>query len=256
LLLSARANGALVADHEHAEEDVTVGSLQLQGSVLALAVAFGAAASALADPTGDATITGTVSRAPEAPASPAPAQAAATTGDTAPAGEAVALPAPGLPVEAYRFGPEDVIEVFVWKEPDLSTTAIVRPDGRITLPLAGELEAAGKSAEELKSEIETSLANYIAKPLVTVMVKAINSPQISVLGEIKKPGRYRIAQRATILDAIALGGGFTEFAKPKSVVVLRRTPEGVKRIQVDVKDLLANGSEPLPLRSGDTIYVE
>lgn len=161
-----------------------------------------------------------------------------------------------LAAEEYRFGPEDVIEVFVWKEPDLSTTATVRPDGRITLPLAGELEAAGKTAEELKKEIETSLGEFIAQPIVTVMVKAINSPQISVLGQVKKPGRYRIAQRATILDAIALGGGFTEFAKTQSVVVLRRTSSGVRKIPVDVKKVLSSGREPLQMESGDTVYVE
>jgi polysaccharide export outer membrane protein len=216
---------------------VNVGSQKLSGSALVLIAALGA-------PT-----TGAVAADDESLATAPPAEELAATAEDA-------LPPSALPVEAYRFGPEDVIEVFVWKEPDLSTTAIVRPDGRITLPLAGELEAAGKSAEELKVEIETSLANYIAKPLVTVMVKAINSPQISVLGEIKKPGRYRIAQRATILDAIALGGGFTEFAKRSSVVVLRRTPAGVEKLRVDVKEVLANGSEPLALRSGDTIYVE
>lgn len=158
--------------------------------------------------------------------------------------------------QTYRVGPEDVIEVFVWKEPELSTTVTVRPDGRITLPLAGEIEAAGKSSSELQQEIATSLKRYLAQPVVTVMVKAVNSPQISVIGEIRKPGRYRIAQRATVLDAIALGGGFTEYARPQSVVVLRRTPSGVRRIPVDVRALLRNGNTPLALEPGDTVYVE
>jgi polysaccharide export outer membrane protein len=160
-------------------------------------------------------------------------------------------------VEAtYRVGPEDVIEVFVWKEPELSTTVTVRPDGRITLPLAGEIEAAGKTSSELQQEIATSLKRYLAQPVVTVMVKAVNSPQISVIGEIRKPGRYRIAQHATVLDAIALGGGFTEYARPQSVVVLRRTPSGVRRIPVDIRALLRNGNTPLALEPGDTVYVE
>lgn len=157
---------------------------------------------------------------------------------------------------AYQLGAEDLLEVHVWKEPELSTTATVRPDGRITLPLAGELVAAGKTVEELQAEIATALGEYVEMPVVTVMVKAINSPQISVLGEVRRPGRYRIAQRATILDAIALGGGFTEFARRDEVVVLRQTSYGVRRIPVDVESLVRHGSNPLALKSGDTIYVE
>jgi polysaccharide export outer membrane protein len=157
---------------------------------------------------------------------------------------------------AYQLGAEDLLEVHVWKEPELSTTATVRPDGRITLPLAGELVAAGKTVEELQAEIAAALGKYVEMPVVTVMVKAINSPQISVLGEVRRPGRYRIAQRATILDAIALGGGFTEFARRNEVVVLRQTGYGVRRIPVDVEGLLRDGRNPPALQSGDTVYVE
>jgi polysaccharide export outer membrane protein len=161
-------------------------------------------------------------------------------------------PAPG----GYVLGPEDVIEVFVWKNPDLSSTATVRPDGRITLPLAGELVAAGKTPEELRAAITTELKRYVELPFVTVMVKAINSPQISVLGEVRKPGRFRLAQRASVLDAIAMGGGFTEYADGKQVVVLRPLPGGgTRRIKVNVKDLL-RGGDPLRLEPGDTVYVD
>jgi len=155
---------------------------------------------------------------------------------------------------SYVLGPEDVIEVFVWKSPELSTTATVRPDGRISLPLAGELQAAGKSPEELRDGITKSLRRYIETPFVTVMVKAVNSPQISVLGQVRRPGRYRLAQRATIFDAIALGGGLSEFADPKDVVVLRSSTSGVERIRVNVKELLRNGQPPV-LEPGDTVYV-
>jgi polysaccharide biosynthesis/export protein len=167
----------------------------------------------------------------------------------APAAEADRDSAP-----SYVLGPEDVLEVFVWKNPELSTTATVRPDGRITLPLAGELQASGRSPEELRDVITTHLRRYIENPFVTVMVKAIISPQISVLGEVRRPGRYRIAQQATIFDAIALGGGLSEFASGKDVLVLRTTPSGVNRIRVNVKQLLREG-KPLVLEPGDTIYV-
>ena len=156
----------------------------------------------------------------------------------------------------YVLGPEDVIEVFVWKEPDLSTTVTVRPDGRITLPLAGELEAAGKAPEALQTEIAGELERFIERPVVTVIVREINSRQISVLGEVRRPGRYRIAQRTTILDAIALGGGFTEFADRNDVLVLRKTRSGVRRMRVNVRQVLRNGTSPLYLEPGDTVYVD
>jgi polysaccharide export outer membrane protein len=161
-----------------------------------------------------------------------------------------------VPDDAYRVGPEDVIEVFVWKEPELSTEVTVRPDGRVTLPLAGEVLAAGRTSTELQQEIANSLSRFLEQPTVTVIVKTVNSSQISVLGEVQRPGRYRIAQHATILDAIALGGGFTEFARRNSVVVLRRTSYGVRKIRVDVRRMLRNGNKPLVLESGDTVYVE
>lgn len=162
----------------------------------------------------------------------------------------------GRPEVDYQLGPEDVIEVFVWKEPDLSTQVTVRPDGRITLPLAGELIAAGKTPQELQAEIASSLERYVEQPVVTVIVKAINSRQISVLGEVRRPGRYRISQRTDILDAIAMSGGFTEFADRKEVLILRKTKSGVRRMQVNVKRLLNEGAHPLYLEPGDTVYVD
>lgn len=183
--------------------------------------------------------------------------AAVALGAAAPAAPAPSAAREAAPTESgFVLGPEDVLEVFVWKEPELSTTATIRPDGRITLPLAGELVAAGKEPEALQEEITERLKRYLDVPVVTVMVKAINSPQISVLGEVRRPGRYRIAQRTTILDAIALGGGFTEFARRKQVVVLRHTRSGSRRIQINVDAVLRNGTSPLYLQPGDTVYVD
>jgi polysaccharide export outer membrane protein len=178
-------------------------------------------------------------------------RSSARSGATAPS-------APGAPaVDAgYRLGPEDVLEVFVWKEPELSTSATVRPDGRISMPLVGEIVAAGKTPAELQSEIAAGLGEYLSGPVVTVVVREVNSPQVSVLGEVRRPGRYRIAQSATILDAIALGGGFTDFARRRHVVVLRPGPRGVERIRVDVTRVLRDADVPLALRPGDTVYVD
>jgi len=157
----------------------------------------------------------------------------------------------------YRLGPEDVIEVFVWKEPELSTTVTVRPDGRISLPLVNELDASGKTGAELSAEITDRLSKYIVKPTVNVMVKQVNSLKISVLGEVRKPDVYRFKNRITVLDAIAMAGGFTDLAKPTRVIVIRNTPSGPQRIKIDIKKHVADeSSAPFYLQALDTVYVE
>jgi polysaccharide biosynthesis/export protein len=157
----------------------------------------------------------------------------------------------------YRLGPEDVIDVFVWKEPDLSTSVVIRPDGKISLPLANELEASGKTAAELQTEITARLRVYISEPIVNVMVKQINSLKISVLGEVRKPDVYRIKNRITVLDAIAMAGGFTDLARPNRVIVLRNTAEGPQRIKINVKQTVGDSAVlPFYLQAQDTVYVE
>jgi polysaccharide export outer membrane protein len=167
---------------------------------------------------------------------------------------------PGSPTSAeaeYRLGPEDVIEVFVWKEPEATTTVTIRSDGRISLPLAGELEATGRTAIELQQEITAKLSQYVNQPVVNVMVKQINSLKISVLGEVRRPDVYKIKSRVTVLDAIAMAGGFTDLARPSKVVVLRNTPAGPQRIMVNIKQLVGDGSKaPFYLQTLDTVYVE
>jgi polysaccharide biosynthesis/export protein len=157
---------------------------------------------------------------------------------------------------SYVVGPEDVIEVFVWKEPELSTTVTIRPDGMITLPLAGDLEASGTTPAELADQIADRLKQYMDRPLVTVVVKQINSPKISVLGEVRRPGRYLLLQTTSVLDAIAMGGGFTEFASRNEVVVLRPGPNGQQqRYLVNVKRMVNdNGKRLFQLRPGDVVY--
>jgi polysaccharide export outer membrane protein len=157
----------------------------------------------------------------------------------------------------YRLGSEDVLEVFVWKEPDLSATVTIRPDGKISLPLANELEASGKTAAQLQQEIVERLQRYIAEPVVNVMVKQINSLKISVLGEVRKPDVYKIKNQITVLDAIAMAGGFTDLARPNRVIVLRNTKSGQQRIKIDINHLVVDGNTPpLYLQPLDTVYVE
>jgi len=170
------------------------------------------------------------------------------------------LPPPGPPAPsaaAYRLGPDDVIELFVWKEAELSATVVVRPDGRVSLPLINEIEASGKTVVELQQEITQLLSKFIVQPVVSIIVKQVNSLKISVLGEVRKPDVYRIKTRVTVLDAIAMAGGFTDFARPNRVIVLRNTPTGPQRIKVNIKDLVANErSAPFYLLAMDTVYVE
>ncbi|HEY2381687.1 MAG TPA: polysaccharide biosynthesis/export family protein [Terriglobia bacterium] len=127
----------------------------------------------------------------------------------------------------FRLGPDDVIEVSVYQDKELDRTVPVRPDGKISLPLIGEMLASGKTAPDLQKEIAQRLKQYIADPAVTVVVKEVNSPKVSVLGEVKNPGMYKIRDRATLLDAIAMAGGTTEYAKKNKIVVIRADSNGV-----------------------------
>jgi polysaccharide export outer membrane protein len=149
----------------------------------------------------------------------------------------------------FRLGPDDVIEVFVWKEPELSTTVVVRPDGKVSLPLIGELPTSGKTAVELQKEIGQKLIQYISNPVVNVMVKEVNSAKVSVIGEVKTPGIYKIKDRATVIDVIALAGGFTEYAKRNKVTIIRPASSGEqKRIMVNVDDQIKRSK-------GDLVYI-
>ena len=158
----------------------------------------------------------------------------------------------------FRLGPDDVIEVFVWKEPDLSTTVVVRPDGKVSLPLIGELPTSGKTAVELQKEIGEKLTQYVSNPVVNVMVKEVNSAKVSVLGEVKTPGIYKIKDRATVLDAIALAGGFTEYAKRNKVTIIRPASAGEQqRIMLNVDDQIKRSKTDLfYILPYDKIYVQ
>ena len=149
----------------------------------------------------------------------------------------------------FKLGPDDVVEVFVYKEQELSTTVVVRPDGKISLPLIGELSVNGKSSVELQKEISQKLTQYIAQPTVNVIVKEVNSGKISVGGEVKTPGMYKIPARATVLDAVALAGGFTEYAKRSKVKLIRIQANGQQQqYEINVEDQLKG-------RKGDLFFI-
>jgi len=171
-----------------------------------------------------------------------------------------AVQQPQTPVSGsseYRLGPEDVVRVWVWREPDLLTTVMVRPDGRISLPLINEVDVSGRTAAEIQEELTTRYSEYLGDPMLSVIVTEINNPQISVLGKVRNPGRHLLRQQLTIFDAIALSGGFTEFANRDEVIVIRPSSSGIERITLNLSQMLEYSTEvPLLLRASDTIYVK
>jgi polysaccharide export outer membrane protein len=160
--------------------------------------------------------------------------------------------------DTFVIGNDDVLAVNVWKEPDISRSIPVRSDGRISLPLVGEVQAAGQTPLKLEAEIATRLKNYISEPEVTVMVQQINSQKFNVLGQVVHPGSFVLTNSPTVLDAIALAGGFRDFAKQKSIYVLRQDPDGThKRLSFNYKEVIkgVNPSQNVKLQPRDTVVV-
>ena len=158
--------------------------------------------------------------------------------------------------DTFVIGNDDVLAINVWKEPDISRSIPVRSDGKISLPLLGEVQAAGRTPLQLEYVIATKLLNYITKPEVTVMVEQINSKKFNILGQITKPGSYSLALAPTIVDAIAIAGGPKEFAKQKSIYILRQNPGGGEtRIVFNYKDFLKGKIQNVKLEPHDTVVV-
>jgi polysaccharide export outer membrane protein len=153
----------------------------------------------------------------------------------------------------YVIGVEDVVQVSVWREPELGVTAPVRPDGRITVPVVGEIGAAGRTARQLEAELAGKLAERVSSPVVNVVVKEINASRIFVLGEVAKPGMYPLRGALTVVQALAMAGGMTEFAGKSHILILRRTTAGQQRLTLDYEDALKSG--PFELIPGDTVVV-
>jgi polysaccharide export outer membrane protein len=159
---------------------------------------------------------------------------------------------------SFVIGNDDRLAINVWKEQDLTRTIPVRSDGKISLPLAGEVQAAGRTPLQLEQDIANRLTNYITGPEVTVIVEQINSQKFNILGQVIKPGSYSLAVATTVLDAIAAAGGFRDFAKQKSVYILRQNAHGGEtRIAFNYKDVIKgkNSQQNIKLEPRDTIVV-
>jgi polysaccharide export outer membrane protein len=167
-------------------------------------------------------------------------------------GQAIA----GQPSE-YRLGPGDILEVSVWKEKELSRLVVIRPDGYISFPLAGEVLAAGRTVPEVQKEIAQKIEAYIPDTSVAVMLNQLRSRTIYVLGKVAKPGMFIMDGEMRVMQALALAGGLIRFADENYILILREEAEGLVSYQFDYEDVAKGENLQLniPLRAGDTVVV-
>jgi polysaccharide export outer membrane protein len=181
------------------------------------------------------------------------ASAAAQTAAQPSASASVAAAAPVAP--DYRLVAGDKLRIEVYKDQQLSQSLQVRPDGRITLPLVGDVVAAGVTPLELNQTITTALKEYVTNPVVTVIVVESVPPNAYVMGEVNTPGPVPLKGPVTVLQALALAGGFKDFADTKGIRVLRKTPEGVQTIRFNYKAAVRAQDEPVYLGPEDVVVV-
>lgn len=157
----------------------------------------------------------------------------------------------------YVLGPEDVVEIMVWKERDVSKTVTVRPDGKISLPLIDDVQAAGFKVEELKEEITEKLREFIANPTVSVVVSQMNSMKVFIQGEVARQGVYQLKSNTTVLQGISLAGGFNEWSKRKKIIIVREIEGKRVRIRVDYGKIFSGKDmkQNILLKRGDIVIV-
>jgi polysaccharide biosynthesis/export protein len=184
---------------------------------------------------------------------------AAADGSTQKTGTTTAQPAAQAAANdaEYKIGPQDVLRIDVWKEPEISRTAPVRPDGRISLPLVNDVQAAGLTSTQLAAVIADGLKKYITNPQVTVGVTEINSRRVYVTGEVSRPGAFPLLPNMTVLQALSSSGGFSQFAKLKGIYVLRTENGKQVKHPFNYKEVVS-GKKPelnILLQPGDVIVV-
>jgi polysaccharide biosynthesis/export protein len=168
-----------------------------------------------------------------------------------------AVPATAPDDPSYLIGPEDALEISVWREDALKSTALVRPDGGISFPLIGELQAAGKTAAEVRTEIASRLARYVPDPVVSVSVVRVGSYRVYVIGRVNKPGDIVAGRSIDVLQALSMAGGITPFANEADIRVIRRVDGRQLSLPFDYSRVRRGGdlSQNIPLRSGDVVFV-
>jgi polysaccharide export outer membrane protein len=176
---------------------------------------------------------------------------------SAPATDSKPAPVPATTDPGYIIGAEDVLDINVWKEPDVSRTVPVRPDGRISLPLVNDVQAAGLSPEQLAATVTERLRKYLNEPQVTVIVMAINSQRIFVVGEVLRAGAFPLIPGMTVLQALSSAGGFTTFADMKKIHVMRLRDGKHIELPFNYREVLKgdNADQNIKLEPGDTVVV-
>jgi polysaccharide export outer membrane protein len=159
--------------------------------------------------------------------------------------------------ESYVIGPEDVLYIHVWKEEAFSRTVPVRMDGKISLPLIDDVQAAGYTARQLKDVLTKRLKEFLESPNVSVTVVEANSYKVYVSGQVRTPGVYRLRSETTLLQIIPMAGGFTDWANPKKILIIRKEDGKEKRITVNYKKILKGDAAEsnVILKAGDTVIV-
>jgi polysaccharide biosynthesis/export protein len=157
----------------------------------------------------------------------------------------------------YLIGPDDVLQIVFWRDKDLSAEVVVRPDGRISLPLLNELQAAGSTPEQLRAALVERATQYIAEPNITILVKEIRSRRVFITGAVEKPGPFPLTGPTTVLQLIALAGGLKEFADQKNIVIMRTVNGQQSSYPFDYHSVSrgAKLTQNLELKPGDTVVV-
>jgi polysaccharide export outer membrane protein len=179
-----------------------------------------------------------------------------TSGGTPQARGGTTAAAPSLPA-GYVIGAADVLSIVFWRDKDMSADVVVRPDGRISLPLLNEVQAAGFTPEQLRTALVEAAAKYIEDPTATVVVKEIHSRNVFVTGNVGKPGTYPLTTEMTVLQSIALAGGLLEYSDAKNIVVIRAESGGQQYHKFNYKDVVKqkHTEQNIVLKPGDTVVV-
>jgi len=156
---------------------------------------------------------------------------------------------------SYRLGPEDQLRISVWDNKELTLDLVVRPDGKISMPLLQDVPAEGLTAAELAGNIQEKLSAFIVNPEVTVIVLQVNAPKYYLIGYVSRPGTYPLRGDTSVLQALALAGGLTQFASPRSIKLIRATRGKQEVRKINYYDIIESGEGNYLLKSGDTIVV-
>lgn len=185
------------------------------------------------------------------------AQATAPRPSPPAASASTAVPGAVTPPADYVIGPDDVLAVVFWKDKDFSSDVTVRPDGKITLPLLDDVQAAGLTTEQLRDAVKKAANAFMQDPTVTVAVKQINSRKVFIVGAVLKPGAYPLTERLTVLNLITIAGGLQEFAEKDDIGVLRTVNGKPQRFRVNYEDIAQgkNLTQNIELKPGDQVVV-